>query len=600
MNQGHYPGSTVECAAPRILIALVMLTTAVFPAQAQERARPKAGVPSESAAMPLKVAAPAVEQDDEVVPSEEVLGQRDGTIVRMDRDLLFFDVGSERGVAVGQPIAILRTITAKHPVTGQSLVDYFPLGTLRVEGVGSVLSFGRAERRIAPLVKVGDVVRIVPVPKPERPRGTGKLAAHAKEPASEPASPVKPALAAAPAATPVNSADAEAQRLFHSTLGRPLGERVKLIETFLATHKDTPFRATFDGELSQLRLIRETMERAVSLISQRAAAGARPDEVSRKWAPVASLALPGRLYEGAPVELAVYVANPQVVRSCWVYLRRQPERTYARIALTAEGDGYFRMRVPRQRVDAGTLELFVTLVDTEGQPFALGGGADDPLLIVIDPHPAPPLPPGPDHSAVSGFFEFVDFNRFYGNDYYFKAEADFMYRIGGILHSVRMGFGTLSGVGESIHNLDDLHLMPRQVGINYGYVEGELHFHRLVGLAARLLVGQTQSGAGGGAELKLRIGNEQGTNLMIGGAIVSDFGALAQLQLEWNVIKRWPMSVTVVATNQPVQTDLGVRLIYQVGWRARKWIAPTVRIGYDVRNINHGGLSLGMGLVMSW
>ena len=168
-----------------------------------------------------------------------------------------------------------------------------------------------------------------------------------------------------------------------------------------------------------------------------------------------------------------------------------------------------------------------------------------------------------------------------------------MYRLGGILYSVRTGFGTLSGYGESVANLDERMMAPRPVGINYGYVEGELRFHRLVGLAARGLAGQSRAGAGGGAELKLRIGSELGTNLIIGGAIISDFGALAQLKLEWNVIRSWPMSVTVVATNQPVQTDLGVRLIYQVGWRFRGWFAPTARIGYDVRNINHGGLSVG-------
>jgi hypothetical protein len=230
----------------------------------------------------------------------------------------------------------------------------------------------------------------------------------------------------------------------------------------------------------------------------------------------------------------------------------------------------------------------------------VAGSAQGPRELQIEAPIAPPPPPGPNHSAVSGFFEFVDFNRFLGNDYYFNAEADFMYRIGGVLYSVRTGFGTLSGYGESVTNLDDRGMAPRQVGINYGYVEGELRFHRLFGMAVRGLAGQSQAGAGGGAELKLRIGSEQGTNLIIGGAVVSDFGALAQLKLEWNVIRNWPMSVTVVATNQPVQTDLGVRLIYQVGWRLKSWFAPTARVGYDVRNINHGGLSLGLGVVMGW
>ena len=206
--------------------------------------------------------------------------------------------------------------------------------------------------------------------------------------------------------------------------------------------------------------------------------------------------------------------------------------------------------------------------------------------------------------ALEGYFEFVDFNRFRGNDYYLVTEADFMYRVGTWFYSVRTGFGILSGRGGRVADLDNSNDPALQkggvVGFNYGYVETEFRFHRLFAMSARLLGGQTMRGDGIGGELRMRIGNETGTNLVLGGSIASDIGALGLLQLEWDVIRGWPMSASVIVTNQPIQADLGVRLVYQIGYRAKPWIQPTFRIGYDVRNIEHGGLSLGVGLVLSW
>ncbi len=603
----------VECVAPSTLAVLLALAATALPAQAQQDGAKKTTLRSESPKAASRL--PPLDSADDAdadAPSDPSTRRRDGTIVRIDRDQLFFDLGTAHGMAVGQTLTVMRTITAKHPVTGLVLIDHFPLGSLRIEGVGSVLSFGRVERRIIPLLQIGDLVRSAAAQRPESAPGAGGRGTAVKvtEPkpnhAGKSASTTPPAVVTptAPSQPSENAAELEARRAFQSTYGRPLPERIATLETFLSTHKDSPYRGGMESELAQLRTIRDTIERAADIAKRQPDDAVKQESPAREppkpEIPVAKLAVPSRLYEGEPIEVAIYLSNPQVVRASWVYLRRKAARTYERIPFIPDGDGYLRVRLPKDQTYAGTLEYFVILMNSQFQTYSLGGNAQEPASILIDPKPAPLPPPGPDHSALRGFFEFVDFNRFYGNDYFFKGEADFMYRLGGILYSVRTGFGTLSGLGESVHNLDDLGLAPRPVGINYGYVEGELRFHRLVGIAVRGLAGQTKSGAGGGAELKLRIGSELGTNLVIGGAIISDFGALAQLQLEWNVIRNWPMSVTVVATNQPVQTDLGVRLIYQVGWRVRKWIAPTARIGYDVRNINHGGLSLGLGLVASW
>ena len=597
---------------------------ATVPSRSPRGVPPQAqSTPSPAAAAAGPVAAAADEDDDS---DDDEVGENDGTIVRIDGDLLYFDVGTNHGVRVGQIVRVLRTIVAKHPVTGKRLVDHFPLGTLIVEGTGTVMSVGKAQRRIAPLVKIGDVVNVSqPAPAQRAVVSASAPATPASPAAGEkgraaglaPASVMTPTAVATPTAVPQISAPtglqapvaeptpaAQVHKAYEATLGRPLPERIRVFEAFLATHRETPYRAALEQELLHLRTMQNTLEQAVVQLArareQIARAPMPRPAPERSDAPVANVLVPRKIYAGEPLEVAIYVGNPGQVQHAMLYIRREGEATYQLLPFKEDATGYFRILVPSRLAAAGTVELFVGLRDSEGRLLQRLGSAELPTDVVIEAPIGAPPSPGPNHSAVSGFFEFVDFNRFRGNDYYFNAEADFMYRIGGVLYSVRTGFGTLSGYGESVNNLDVLNQAPRPVGINYGYLEGELRFHRLVGLAVRGLAGQSKAGPGGGAELKLRIGSEMGTNLIIGGAIISDFGALAQLKLEWNVIRSWPMSVTVVATNQPVQTDLGVRLIYQVGWRFRHWFAPTLRIGYDVRNINHGGLSLGLGVVMGW
>lgn len=563
----------------------------------------------------------SVSNGDDSDDDDEV-GEHDGTIVRIDGDLLYFDVGTERGVRVGQTVQVLRTITAKHPVTGRRLVDHFPLGTLVVEGAGSVLSVGKAQRRIAPLVKIGDVVNVTPPPSTARAaaapaapvapaaqsvpavadRGRPSPASGAPTSSATTAAGASPASAAVPVAVAPPPPVVQVVKAFEATLGRPLPERIPILEEFLSSHRDTPYRSALEGELTHLRAMQRTIEQAVQQLARAREQRTQTVTPTRSYAdaPVTTVLYPSSIDAGQPLEITIYVGNPAALRSAMLYVRRDGEPTYQLVPFKEDATGYYRLLVPSRFTAAGVLEMFIGLLDSEGRLSLQAGRAEQPTPIRIEAPIGAPPSPGPNHSAVSGFFEFVDFNRFRGNDYYFNAEADFMYRIGSVLYSVRTGFGTLSGYGESVNNLDVLNLAPRPVGINYGYLEGELRFHRLVGLAVRGLAGQSKAGPGGGAELKLRIGSEMGTNLIVGGAIISDFGGLAQLKLEWNVIRNWPMSVTVVATNQPVQTDLGVRLFYQVGWRFRHWFAPTLRVGYDVRNINHGGLSIGLGLVMGW
>ena len=112
---------------------------------------------------------------------------------------------------------------------------------------------------------------------------------------------------------------------------------------------------------------------------------------------------------GDPLEVAVYVGNPGTVKEALLYVRREGDYTYQRLPLSADATGYYRILVPPRLRTAGTVELFVGLIDTTGHQSIFAGSADQPSDVVIEPPVGPPPSPGPNHSAVSGFFEFVDF-----------------------------------------------------------------------------------------------------------------------------------------------------------------------------------------------
>ena len=60
------------------------------------------------------------------------------------------------------------------------------------------------------------------------------------------------------------------------------------------------------------------------------------------------------------------------------------------------------------------------------------------------------------------------------------------------------------------------------------------------------------------------------------------------------------MGASVIVTNQPAQGDVGVRILYQIAFRARPWLQPALRVGVAARNIEQIGLSLGLGLITAW
>jgi hypothetical protein len=600
----------------RICISMLAVCSATAFAQAAPTPAPAPNptpVSPPPAAAKLAPAAAASEEEEE---DEDDPERRQGTIVQLDRDVVYIDLGQTHGVRPGETLRVLRTITATHPVTGKKLIDHFPLGQMSVEQVSRVLSFGRLERRIFGVVKVGDVVRIEP---PKLPLSLAR-SPEAKERAA--AAPSDGGVRSLERREVPGAAGEELNRIFELTLGRVPRERAELLSGYLSTHPNTPFAVALRLEIEAFRRFAEVHQRALEAARSQAKlvdkdgekvrAAEEQRRLQRQLDILASL--PQRLEVGDPVDLAITMREPFSVQAAFAYVRRPDSNAYDRITLRRDGDGYFRGRLPAPVIAPPSFEIFLEAVGNDNLRMTAGTPVS-PLQIHVDPRASGPRPAQRNKSELRSFFEYVDFNRFKRNDYYLVAEGDFTYRPGTWLAGISAGFGVMYGRGGKN---EDLQLLQsgtdcgsmvttearspcgQRAGFNYGYFETEFRFGKWVSMVPRIVVGQTVQGPGAGGELKLRIGQYTGTNLLLGVSYFKDFGALGSLQLEWNVIRGWPMAASVIVTNLPAQGDVGVRIVYQLAYRARSFLQPALRIGVAARNIEQIGMSVGLGLIAAW
>jgi hypothetical protein len=115
-------------------------------------------------------------------------------------------------------------------------------------------------------------------------------------------------------------------------------------------------------------------------------------------------------------------------------------------------------------------------------------------------------------------------------------------------------------------------------------------------------------GIAGGAEGRIRLGREDGTNLDAGAARIGDIGNRYALRLGWNTIEKLPMAAAVELTDFPGVArrdgseidDFGVRLIVDARYALTDRVELGGRLGYQLRNIDHAGFSGGLQTVFSW
>jgi hypothetical protein len=119
-------------------------------------------------------------------------------------------------------------------------------------------------------------------------------------------------------------------------------------------------------------------------------------------------------------------------------------------------------------------------------------------------------------------------------------------------------------------------------------------------LLLRGIAGQGKDGLGFGAEGKVRLGDEEGTNLIFGASTVSGVGFVSELKFQWMAFPRFPLGLGIAVGDQPTQGDLGVRFSADLGVRVASWLTPTLQVSYQGRSLEHSGMGAGLGLVFDW
>ncbi len=556
----------------------------------------------------LAAAMVAVGSSASAQPAPE-MAHREGTVVRVDGDLLMVDLGRGAGLEEGQRVPVFRPITVRHPITGQSLRDRYPLGTLQVYSVGDSLSVLRLTSALLRPPAVGDRVVSPEAPEPTASRpattpvamATPTATPRAPRPAPRPAAPpiaatwevAPPATAPAPAALAASAApgvDAEERAVltvFLATIGQRPADRVARWSAYLREHRESPWADRVRAEIA-----------AILSTASEPPRPAVPPGPSVRGAPAESLRL------GDPALVALQVHGTAVLGGR-ISARRPGAERYVTVTLARDGDGFVRGEVPRALVTLEGFEYFVELDVEGGSSIPVLGTSASPLLVAVEPGPGDaPDPRGRTRIDLRADFADVG-SRTIGTRYvaqrFVLIEGDFLQRLDSrALYGYRVGFGVYNGEGLPLALLPgDLAAQPSTVV--YGYHELEFAPSDFVHIIARAQVGVHRAGLVGGAQARLRIGQEQRTNLVLGGDVLTEVGQKAFFALNFFPHPAVPMLAQGEVFNQSIASgDPMFRVVAQVGWRATRWLTLAARGSYQLRNIQNGGFGAGLSTTFDW
>ncbi len=495
------------------------------------------------------------------------------TVVALDGDDLVLDLGKDK-VREGATLTLYRTIEVKHPISGVTLRDRFPNGTARVVRAGESLSIAHPVEPPPRAPIVGDKAEALVTAAAPRPAQCDEcLAAQAVQ--------------------------REVLDVFYRSLGKAPGERVKIMKAFLERQPNTPYKGWLDYEIayfstasheeSARRIGQETSSVAVSTL-----VNIKPLEQVRG---------------GLPVWLGVYVPPETKVRSVVLYVRPEPKRgEYQRLVVALDARGQGRAQIPEGYVRPPSFAYFVDAVLPSGSTVPVLGRADQPAVAVV--RAAPSEPPRADMSRVRAVVEYVSFDGLSGRDYYVLGEADFLLRLHRpVFEGVRVGYGHYRGKGGTLEDLDEKGLEPASAAFTYGYLEAVLALHEMFAVMPRIEVGlgrpadasSTGSKVRGGGQLRLRIGRARGTHLVLAAESTPEIGQRAFVGLNLGLVEKWPLAFEVHVTDQPLNTnELGVRAVFEVGYRPTDVFSLSTRASYQGRTIDHAGPGLGLAATFDW
>lgn len=583
----------------------------------------------------------------------------EGTVLKIDGSDIYIDLGAKNGVGGGSTLTLMHVIIAKNPVTKKTLRDRFPLGQLRVVKAGEHLCIAHASQKLLARIKVGDQVTMASAPRTfkdpwltqmeERARAR-KARVEAKKQAQLPIDPkerekrIKAEHAAAVArAQQAVDAAAVVQGVWRATLGKAPQDRIAMWQVYLDANPTSPYARGVLDEIASLQAqIKAEDDMSKQIVEP------DPEREDMRVARLATLnpaldlnsplvvEAPLQVYEGELVQLAFTVLVPSAITRAWLYYRRSGEATFQRTNLAFDGDAYMRGQIPGDIARPPAIEFFVEIAgaDQNSPPTPVIGSQENPRQIAVQKKVEQAPSDKVNRSRVTLFTDYVDFDSGLGSgfDQYIHAEVDFMYRFLKPIYSVRVGFGTLGGIGGPKDVIDAAvnedcrdelgEYRCRRVVFTYTYAEFEYRLrNRPLSIMLRpqfgygsrdnLLNGTNQDCFSGdvqeceifqslGLRVRVRIGEERKTNLTLGLGLTQVVGTVFEAAFSWDVIPQFPIKISAQVTDQPVPEDFGVRLIGDIGWRKYSWFYPSLRISAQARDVDHAGLSGGAAINFDW
>jgi hypothetical protein len=524
-----------------------------------------------------------------------------GRVIQLYGDDIVVDLSAAQGAEVGTVVELWRPLKLKHPITGEELADEFVIGKLRLTQVRATLSLARPLGKLEREPQPGDIVvarAANKVPK-AAPTPAGAPATSPAAPTSAPGTvtpPPAPEPGSPPRAAPDPTTD-EIHRLLDAVKGKGVRARILAYEGYVRQQPNGRYAAVLWEEAQKLR----------ELVTLQA-------EVLGDEPLLVTFDAPEEALAGSPISLGVELAQ---ATGAVLHARAPEQVAYTSTPMIAAGDGYFVATVPGSRVKAPGLEYFIEAVKANGKTHGVAGAAESPLKLQVVDAPQPTPPPRHD-SVVSVATDYANWNLKKHNDYVLQTEGfvGMRFRDTG-LRAARTGFGVYRGRGGSLEDLDEKGLEGRDVGLTYGYLEGEAGITHFIGLIGRGVIGLQRTGVAGGMQLHVRLGNDLGTNLTLGGEVLGTVGLRGITQLELATFPRFPILLRTEVTNQPAGTpahgragsgpgasngrgDIGARGIAQLGFRILPTLAVAARASYQGRTIHPAGPGVGGGVTYTW
>ena len=180
-------------------------------------------------------------------------------------------------------------------------------------------------------------------------------------------------------------------------------------------------------------------------------------------------------------------------------------------------------------------------------------------------------------------------------DDFVRLDVDIQYRLLRYpLHALRFGYTQLRGPARPYAGCTEQ--CDKDAGFQPGgWTELRLEPFPQLFIDARVMAVAVNTGFNMGGRGELRLGQEDASHIAFGFEYVGDVGGSYWFRLGWDTVPRVPMAATIELSDLPeLHRRTGVRLLYDVFYPLDAGLRVGVRAGYQARDQQIGGVSVGV------